>query len=190
MFFFEFRKVSVYMKTMLIGYSACGKSSLAKYIAKLQDTKVLYMDKVHWLPGWIERNHSEEIEIVEDFMNNEPSWVIDGNYHKVLYDRRLQEADEIVFLKLNRITCLKRAIHRYFENCGKSRESMTDGCPEKIDMDFIWWILYEGRSLRKNKEYKRVIKEYADKITVIRTQKDLDRYYSRLRDNWPEQKVS
>ena len=123
-------------------------------------------------------------------MNNESSWVIDGNYHKVLYDRRLQEADEIVFLKLNRITCLKRAIHRYFENCGKSRESMTDGCPEKIDMDFIWWILYEGRSLRKNKEYKRVIKEYADKITVIRTQKDLDRYYSRLRDNWPEQKVS
>lgn len=34
-------------------------------------------------------------------MDRNASWVIDGNYRKLEYERRLQEADRIIFMDFN-----------------------------------------------------------------------------------------
>ena len=52
------------MKTMIIGYSGSGKSTLAKTIADKEGVPSLFLDTVHWLPGWKERPREEEIKIV------------------------------------------------------------------------------------------------------------------------------
>lgn len=161
-------------KTAIIGYSGSGKSTLAKYLGKKYQVPVLHLDQVHWLPGWRERERLESAEIVGRFLDENEFWVIDGNYSAMEYERRMAEADQIIFLKFNRFACLSRAFHRYFCNRGRTRKSMTEGCPEKMDLEFIWWILHEGRTGRQKKKYRAVQEKYGKKLTVIRNQRELD----------------
>lgn len=163
------------MKIAIIGYSGSGKSTLAQKLGEKYNANVLHLDTVHWLPGWQERNVQEEKEIVKDFLDSNSSWVIDGNYGKVLHDRRMEEADKIIFMNFNRFACLYRAFKRYFRYKGKSRASMTEGCPEKIDLEFVMWILYKGRDKKHKQKYKRVLAQYSNKTLVIRNQRELSR---------------
>ncbi len=65
------------MKVAIIGYSGCGKSTLAKYIGKKCKVPVLHLDQVHWLPGWQERGQADSEGMVEKFLDENSSWVID-----------------------------------------------------------------------------------------------------------------
>ena len=164
------------MKTAIIGYSGSGKSTLAQYIGERSGAEVLHLDCVHWLPGWVERSREEKADIVGAFLDSHTSWVIDGNYTGTLFGRRMEEADRILFLNFNRVTCLIRALKRYFRYRGQCRISMGAGCPEKIDLEFIWWILYAGRTKKQTDKYRRVLRTYGDKATVIRNQRQLTNY--------------
>ena len=46
------------------------------------------------------------------------SWVIDGNYAGLLQERRMEEADRIVFLDVCRGRCLLQALGRYWRHRG------------------------------------------------------------------------
>ena len=164
------------VKIAIIGYAGSGKSSLARYIGNKYNIPVLYLDCVHWLSGWIERKREEEIKIVESFLNENSGWVIDGTYTRVTFVRRLKEADRIIFMNFNRFSCLYRAFKRFFQYRGKSRESITAGCDEKIDFEFVKWILYKGRGKKRKEIYREVLKEYESKVIVINNQKELNLY--------------
>jgi len=136
------------MKVAIIGYSGSGKSTLAAKMGDIYNCPVLYLDRVHFKDNWIERDDETAKAILKDFMDKNDSWVIDGNYTKLLRDRRLKEADMIVFMSFSRLTCLRQAIKRYRTYQGKTRESMADNCPEKMDMEFIKWILLDRKERR------------------------------------------
>lgn len=169
------------MKIVVIGYSGCGKSTLAKRLGELYRCQVLYLDKVHWLPGWQEREKAEEQNLVNHFMDTHTSWIIDGNYSHVSYERRMEEADQIVFLNFNRCVCMIRALRRYQNNKGKTRDSMADGCLEKIDFEFLSWILYKGRGQKYKKNYQNVITKYVDKVIIIKNQNQLNSFIKIMR---------
>lgn len=48
-----------YKKILIIGCGGCGKSTLAKQMGKLFDIPVVHLDKLYWLPNWVERNFDE-----------------------------------------------------------------------------------------------------------------------------------
>ncbi|MBQ8296245.1 MAG: DNA topology modulation protein [Ruminococcus sp.] len=169
------------MKIAVIGHSGSGKSTLAKFLGKLYNIDVLHLDSVHWLPGWNERSAVEKNVIVTDFMNSHSSWVIDGNYFKQCYERRLSEADVIVFLNFNRFNCLCRAFRRFLRYRGSTREDMGKGCNEKMDFKFIRWILWEGRTSERYNKMFGAARRYSDKFIEIRNQKQLDAYKSKLK---------
>lgn len=162
------------MKIAIIGYSGAGKSTLARRLGELYGIPVLHLDTVHFLPNWEERERSEKQKIVSDFMNDNESWVIDGNYSKLFSAERLEQADMIVMLLFNRFNCLWRAIKRYREFKGRTRPDMSDGCAEKIDLEFVWWILHDGRTKSKKADYKAISAKYPDKVTVMKNQRELD----------------
>lgn len=164
------------MKIAIIGYSGSGKSTLAHFLAKENQLPILHMDTVHWLPGWNERERAEELQIVQAFMDGHDAWVIDGNYSKTLHERRMEEADWIIFMKFGRISCFFRALKRYSAYRGKTRESMTKGCPEKFDFEFMCWILWKGRSKAQRRLYGRVLCDYADKVIIITNQRELTKF--------------
>lgn len=163
------------VKIAIIGYSGSGKSTLAKRLATHIGCEPLYLDTVNFLPDWKERDRDEARAIVRRTLEK-PDWVIDGNYRGLLREERLRDADEIVWLRYNRLVCVYRALARHIKNRGKSRESMATGCIEKMDWEFFWWVLYKGRTKARVRDYLDTTKRYAEKSVVIRNDRRLDEY--------------
>ena len=109
------------MKIAVLGYSGAGKSTLARALASALDIPCLHLDQVHWLPGWTERAREESRQMVKDFLDQNSSWVIDGNYKSFCYEQRLEQADHIVFLNFPRLRCLWRAWRRSIRYRDRSR---------------------------------------------------------------------
>lgn len=165
------------MKIAIIGYSGSGKSTLARHISKIMNIPVLHFDKVNWSFGWNEREHSEQLNIVREFLNKNSSWVIDGNYSKLFYEERMSGADKIIFMNFGRFNCLFRAIKRFRKYKGSTRADMGEGCPEKLDVKFIKWILIDGRNKSNKQRYSNIIKKYDSKVIIIKNQKQLNELY-------------
>lgn len=168
------------MKIAIIGYSGSGKSTLARELGAQYQIPVLHMDSVHWLPGWQERPREEEIALVESFLNENPGWVIDGNYSKLIYERRLEEADQIILMQLSRFQCFLRCYRRSRIYKGKTREDMGAGCTEKFDPEFMKWILWKGRRKKNRQDFRRIARQYQDKTIRLTKQREIDEFVKKV----------
>ena len=164
------------MKIAIIGYSGSGKSTLAAKLGEKYGAPVLYIDTIQFLPGWVERGSEEKQALIAEFLDTHDEWVIDGNYKKLSFDRRMQEADKIIFLAFNRFSCTYRVLKRYFTYKGKTRASITEGCEEKMDWEFFKWVFYKGRTKSRKAVYFDTVKKYATKSVIIKNQRQLNRY--------------
>ena len=164
------------MKIAILGYSGSGKSTLAQYLAKMHGIPCLHLDSVHHLPGWETRPMEESLTIVGTFLAEHDSWVIDGNYSKLHYEQRLEQAHQIILLLFNPINCLMRVRKRYKTFRNTVRPDMAAGCPEKLDWEFVRWILRDGRNASARDRYCRVINQFPKKITIIKNQRQLDKF--------------
>lgn len=163
------------MKMAILGYSGSGKSTLAKYLAEVYGIPLLYLDRVNFESGWKERSTEEARAIVRAFME-QPDWVIDGNYQRFYQQERLDQADQVILMLFNRFSALYRIIRRNREFSNRSRESMADGCTEKLDLDFLCWILFRGRTPAKIRQHHLLMQQYGQKVIIIRNQRQLDRF--------------
>lgn len=164
------------MKIVVMGYSGSGKSTLARQLGQHYGAAVLHLDSVHHLPGWQERDLEEERAIVGAFLDEHEGWVIDGNYSKTHYERRLAEADCIVLLLFGRLACLRRVAARYRRYRGSARPDMAAGCEEKLDGEFVRWVLWGGRSKTARQRYRKVQAQYPDKTVVLKDQREMDEF--------------
>ena len=171
------------MKIAVLGYSGSGKSTLARELGALYGVPVLHLDTVQFLPGWEIRPQEEQLSIVQRFMDENEGWVIDGNYSNLLQPRRLEEADEVVFLLFNRVSSLWRVTRRYRRYRGGSRPDMAEGCREKLDAAFICWVLWEGRTKKKRDGFERKRKACGAKSVVLKNQRQIDRWLEQERRN-------
>ena len=170
------------MKIVIMGYSGSGKSTLCRAFSKKYNIPSLHLDTVHFLPNWEVREDSEKQRLVVSFLDNNPDgWVIDGNYTKLSYNRRVEEADIIIQMLFNRFRCLWRCIKRYHAYKGKCRPDVAEGCNEKMDFEFVKWILWEGRTKPVEERYKKLQKTYPEKVIVIKNQKQLKKYMNEMR---------
>jgi len=165
------------MKILLMGYSGSGKSTLCRKLSEEYHLPSLHLDKVEYLPNWEVRPLDEQQQIVADFMDrNGDGWVIDGNYRKLSYERRLEEADRIILMLFGRLNCLYRCFKRSRIYKGTTRPDMADGCNEKLDREFVRWILWEGRSKATRERYISIQEKYPGKVVVLKNQRALDRF--------------
>ena len=164
------------MRISIIGYSGSGKSTLAALYGKAHSMPVLHMDTAHWLAGWQERPKEERAAIVRRFLDENSDWAIDGNYSQVFYEERMEKADRIIFLNFNRFLCLYRAWKRKNQYAGRSRPDMTEGCEEKLDMEFALWILRDSRTKKARARYRRLQEKYPEKFVEIKNPRQLAAY--------------
>lgn len=166
------------MKIAIIGSAGSGKSTLARRIGEKLKLPVFHMDTLFWKPGW-EAVSTEELTENHDQILKNPSWVIDGNYHKV-WGKRMEAADLIIFLDLPRATCLYRAIKRFFQYRKKARPDMTVGCEEKLDWEFIRYIW----KYPKTKRYYaiQVIELYKNRKStiILHNKEEIDNFLAHL----------
>lgn len=165
---------------MIIGYSGAGKSTLAETLGKYYDVPVLHLDRINFLPGWVQRPAEDRDADHKTFLENNKQWVIDGDYSASLFTERLELADRIIILAYSRWACLKNVILRYRKFKNKIRSSVSDGCIEKLDWEFIRWVLRDGRKKTRNKRYQNIINDYPDKTFLFRNRKQLSEYMKNL----------
>lgn len=162
------------MKISVIGFAGSGKSTLTKVLAKHYNIPYLYLDSVQFKENWIERDPLEFETILSQFLTKNDDWVIDGNYVRKCPER-FNESDLIIYLNYNRFFCLKEVLKRNRKNKNKVRESMATGCIEKIDFEFVKWVLHKGRTKKKKKRLLDICKNNGNYI-VFKSRRKLKKY--------------
>ena len=160
------------MRVAILGNSGSGKSTLAKRLADRFGVPLLYLDTVNFESGWVERDADEKTRDVVQFMENE-DWVIEGNYLRLLLDERLDRADAIIILDYGRWVCLSGALRRWLRHRGTVRESMSDGCVERLDLGFLGWVAFGQFSDGRADELRSIADRYPEKTHVLRTRREL-----------------
>lgn len=165
------------MKIAVIGYSGSGKSTLAATLGKQLSIPVLHLDAINFEAGWVERNREEAKARVAHFLQHE-SWIIDGNYGELYFNERLTDADRIILFQFSRVRCLIRVLRRYQMYKGQTRPDLAENCPEKIDAEFLFWVLFKGRSRRRRNHFKQIAQQYADKAVVLKSPRAVKQFLS------------
>ncbi len=164
------------MKIAILGHSGSGKSTLARQLGEKYGLPVLHFDSIHFLPGWVETDRPYKRKKVTEFLDANPEgWVIDGNYLKICAQRRFEEADRILYLDFPRRVCLPRVLKRWLKYRGKTRPDMGEGCEEKVDREFLLWVLRDGRSPEKLAEFRAVKAQYPQKFHHFTSPKQLEK---------------
>ena len=166
------------MKIQIIGFSGAGKSTLSKQLGKFYNLPVLHMDSLNFLDNWVERDRIEFNNIVDEFLKENQSWAIDGNYFRIS-PSRYEQADLIIYLKYNRLTCLKGVIKRYKTYKHSSRPDMASGCKERLNFSFLMWVLFLGRTKKRLKYMDEVVKN-AKASLIFKNRKELNKYLKEL----------
>jgi adenylate kinase family enzyme len=133
-------------KILIIGCCGAGKTKLAKQIAEITKLPLIHLDKEYYKPHW-EKPAKEEWEKKVLEMVSSPHWIMDGNYYNSM-DIRLSAADTVIFLDINRVTCIMRIFKRMILPSEHCRPDMAADCRERIDIDFIRYVWNFNKTMR------------------------------------------
>jgi adenylate kinase family enzyme len=134
-------------RVLVIGSPGAGKSTLSHALAERTGLPLFHLDKMHWLPGWVERDRAEGLAELRGVLAQD-RWIIDGNYGSSLPERLIR-ADTVVWLDYPTHLCLGRVVRRWWQYRGRSRPDMTEGCPERLNLEFLLYVLSFRRAWRK-----------------------------------------
>ena len=62
----------------------------------------------------------------------------------------------------------------------QERLEQAEGCNEKIDAEFIRWVLWGSRTRRARRRNAAVAREYAAKTTILRNQRELNAFRQKM----------
>lgn len=167
-------------RIMIIGFSGGGKSTLAAKLGGILDIAPTHLDRIHWLPGWREDTLENKRKKLAPVLARE-RWIIDGNYRNLYWQERLEKADTVIFLDINRVTCLYRAWRRSRVYRGKTRPDMGAGCTEKFDFEFMQWVFWKGR--KKRTDNLRLLERLAAEgktVCHLKNNRDINKFLKGL----------
>ncbi|MBN8500893.1 MAG: topology modulation protein [Sphingomonadales bacterium] len=134
-------------RVLVIGSPGAGKSTLSHELAARTGLPLFHLDRIHWLPGWQERDRDEALGMVKQVLA-QARWIIDGNYGSTL-PVRIKRADTVIWLDYPTWLCLGRVFKRWWQYRGAARPDMTDGCPENLNLEFLFYVLRFRSAWRK-----------------------------------------
>ena len=149
-------------RILIIGCGGAGKSTLAQQLGRKLEIPVVHLDKLFWHPGWVESTKEEIDEKIHAEMIK-PRWIMDGNYNRTLPER-VKYCDTIIYMDFSRMACLMGVLKRVITTYGKVRPDMGEGCPERIDLEFLKWVWNFNKN--KRQRYYQLLNE-AEGIEAI-----------------------
>ena len=134
---------------MIIGCGGAGKSTLARQLGDKLGLPVVHLDKLFWRPGW-EHISREEFDRLHREALLKEKWIIDGNFDRTM-EERVRYCDTVIYLDFSRFACLLGVLKRIFTTYGTVRPDMGEGCPERIDWEFLKWVWnFNGEKRERN----------------------------------------
>ena len=165
------------MRILIIGYAGSGKSTLAKKLGEIYNVNVLHLDNAAFNEDFTQRNDKEMTHIVQEFLDNNDNWVIDGNYTRICPER-FELANQIIYLNFNRVFCYFSGLKRYIQNKGKIRDSFP--CKERFGLEFQSWILFKGRTKDKRKRHLDNLNRVNGERIIFTNRRQVNKYVKKL----------
>lgn len=163
-------------RVLIIGPCGSGKSTLARALGPKLDLRVFHMDQLNWKPAWVESSKDEIRERLQDIVATD-RWLIDGNYGGTL-EPRLERADTVLYLDYPIRLCVARLLRRIWTWRGQTRPDMTEGCPERFDLGFLFYLIRWNSGPRPLTEAK--LKGHEGKVIRLCSPEELDRWMDSL----------
>lgn len=134
---------------MIVGQPGSGKSTLARKLGERTGLPVVHIDKIHWMPGWIERSREEKTRLCNEAAQAE-QWIFEGG-HSVTWPGRIARADLLIWLDRPLGLRLWRVVRRSLVGRGRTRPDMAEDCPERLRLlpefiHFIWTTRHRARA--------------------------------------------
>ncbi len=159
-------------RVLVIGPCGAGKSTLAVTLAQKLSLPVFHMDQLNWQSGWVESSKDEILQKLSNIVTSD-QWVIDGTYGGTLA-ARLERADTVIYLDYPIRLCVARLFRRIWTYRGRTRPDMTEGCPERFDLEFMIYTMRWNGGPRRQAEAS--LKGHEDKIVRLRSPEQLRRW--------------
>lgn len=126
-------------RILIVGPCGAGKSTLASELGRKLGLPVYHMDQLNWKPGWVESS-KDEIRQRLSAITATDHWLIDGTYSGTL-PARLECADTVLYLDYPIRLCVARLLKRIWTYRGRARPDMTEDCPERFNLGFLFYVL-------------------------------------------------
>jgi adenylate kinase family enzyme len=168
-----------YKKIVVYGNSGSGKTTLARLLSKKFNLPLYHLDQYHWKPNW-ERVSDEEFFAKHRQLCNEPTWIIEGIYTRILPER-IAHADVVMFLDMPRYLCMWRVLKRSALNIGKQLPGDPEGCKQQVFsskfLEFLTWVWNFNKRNRATVLAMLQFPEYKDKeIYILRSSQEIDAF--------------
>ena len=150
-------------RIIIIGCGGAGKSTLARKLGEVLDLPVVHLDKLFWKPGWVETSR-EEFDALLAMELAKDKWIMDGNFNRTMPER-IKRCDTIIYLDFSRLACLMGVLKRVITTYGKVRPDMGEGCPERIDLEFLKWVWNFNKNKRES--YYKMLNEAENVETIV-----------------------
>jgi adenylate kinase family enzyme len=150
-------------RIIIIGCGGAGKSTLARKLGEVLDLPVVHLDKLFWKPNWVEKSNEEFDALLAQELAKD-QWIMDGNFNRTMPER-IKRCDTIIYLDFSRFTCLMGVLKRIITTYGKVRPDMGEGCPERIDLEFLKWVWNFNKNKRES--YYKMLNEAENVETIV-----------------------
>ena len=150
-------------RIIIIGCGGAGKSTLARKLGEVLDLPVVHLDKLFWKPGWVETSHEEFDALLAQELAKD-QWIMDGNFNRTMPER-MKRCDTIIYLDFSRCACLMGVLKRIITTYGTVRPDMGEGCPERIDLEFLKWVWNFNKNKRES--YYKLLNEAENVETIV-----------------------
>lgn len=161
----------------MVGPGGAGKTTFAAELSRRTGVPVIHLDRHYWRPGWVETERDEWRRVQEQLLDGRDRWIVDGNYSGTI-DVRFARADTVIVMALPRVRCVTRALWRSLRNRGHAVQA--EGCPERVDVDFLRWIWnYDRRSRPRIDDALRRHRDHLD-VVELRSARDVRAFLDRV----------
>lgn len=133
-------------RILVMGPPGSGKSTLARRLGNKLGLPVFHLDQAFHRPGWVAvpaGTFRAEVTRIAAL----PAWVIDGNYTDTSAPR-LEAADTLIYLDMPSWLTMARITKRIVTSYGRVRPDAAEGCPERLNLEFLRFALTWNRLRR------------------------------------------
>lgn len=174
---------SPHNKIVVYGNAGSGKTTLAMALHKKLNLPLYHLDQYHWKPNW-ERVSDEEFFAKHKQLCNEPAWIMEGIYTRILPER-IAHADVVIFLDMPRYLCMWRVLKRAVCNIGKQVPGDPEGCKQSVFstkfLEFFTWVWNFNKRNRATVLAMLQSPEYKGKqIYILRSPQEMDEFIKQL----------